>query len=373
MRSMKFFMNIQIAEASSCFDPYRCLHAVIGPVLAPALGDIEVLQRIRAVHFHKGNASRNLHALFDFLNNNARQRLSKGIHLKARDLIRHEGSRPAAPCFLQTVYQMASAVILDHHLTGVGKLRQVFRHQKRRHPIFRLGMINILGEHLSLKQCRIFNKQDIVRLRNRVLTLTCTVFILLSASKDIPEVEKDIPDLDLIARHEPYTLVLGPDMRKPAHAFPVLQVSPVFLIVYIDKFYVRITVAGCDRSSQNVHHIITAASSASADQSDQLVFPDIDTDRNLPQRLVLIQDLLRLICERVAHKRELFSGYFYGDLEVSIPDTKSLIEKILMRCIAVPQFRTARSKSKTLPDRRVHRTQSPGIVEIHLLYLFCDL
>ena len=268
---------------------------------------------------------------------------------------------------------MASTVILDHHLTGVGKLRQIFCHQKRRHPIFRSGMINIFGEHLALQQRRIFNKQDIVRLRNRVLTLACTVFILLSASKDIPEMEKDIPDLDLIARHEPYTLVLGPDMRKPAHAFPVLQVSPVFLIVYIDKFYVRITVAGCDRSSQNAHHIITAASSASADQSDQLVFPEIDTDRNLPQRLVLIQDLLRLICERVAHKRELFSGYFYGDLEVSVPDTKSLIEKILMRCVTVPQFRTARSKSQTFTHRRIHRTQSPGIVEIHLLYLFCDL
>ena len=100
---MKFFMNIQIAEASPSFDSYRYLHTVIGPVLAPALGDIEILQRIRAVHFHKGNASRNFHALFDFLNNNARQCLSKGLHLKARDLIRHEGSCPAAACFLQAV------------------------------------------------------------------------------------------------------------------------------------------------------------------------------------------------------------------------------------------------------------------------------
>ena len=80
--------------------------------------------------------------------------------------------------------------------------------------------------------------------------------------------EENISDLQFIAGHEAYALIFRPDMRKPAHAFPVREMFPVLFVENIDKLDIRIGVTGRDRRRQDAHHIIGAPSALSSNQTD---------------------------------------------------------------------------------------------------------
>ena len=148
--------------------------------------------------------------------------------------------------------------------------------------------------------------------------------------------EEDIPDLQFISRHKAYALILGPDVRKPAHTFPIIQPLPVFLIKNIDQLYVRITMTGRYRCRQNAHDTISAGFIFSADQTDQLILFNVYADRNLMQETEFIFYCLRFILQGIVDQCKLFFRNIDRHLKGRIAQSQSLIQKIIMSAVSIP-------------------------------------
>ena len=368
VRSVEFFMYIQITQVSARFYADGNAHTVVGTVFAPAFKYKEVLHRVRFVHFHKADRIGDLCAFLCLLNLNVGERLSESLKRADTHCIGGEDLHLGPVNFHEVIDGVIITVIFNDHLAAVGKLGERLYHEKCSHAVFRSGMIDVFGEHLSFQAGTVLNKDHIVRLRDHAF-----LAVFLPVSQYICKMEENIAIFQFVSGHKTDTLVFRPDVREPSHAFPVFQMISVLLIKNIDKFDIRVAMASCDRCCQYTHQIIGAASLFTSDQTDQLILSNINADRDLMQRTELVLDRLRLILQRIIDQREFFLGHIDRNLERRVAKAQPLIQKVVMRRVPVPQLRTSVRVAQALRGGRIHPVHSACIVQIHISDLLCDL
>ena len=335
VRTMEFFMDIQITVLAARTAANQGAHALIRSVPSPPLQYMKIFQLLRFIHFKKAQRGRYLTADFQFPDMDIGKPLACSFQLLPGHMIGHK-SMPLTPvCFHQIVKSLMVFCVFDDHFAAVGKTTGMLYHNAGSNSIPGLRLINIFGQQLPFQKIRIRYEQHIMRMHSARGILTAC---LNPAAQNIGQRKKDIPVFFLTGCHKPDRTIVTPGMWKPAHTLPVLF-SGVFLIIDVNKFYIGIAVIGGNFGCQYMHQLNRAPAAFPSDQTDQPVLQQVKTDRYTMQHPVLFTDSSRFLCQGVIDQREAVFRDCNLNLKGLIPKSQSVIQEIPMCQIAVPESR----------------------------------
>lgn len=92
VRAVKFLVDIKIAVRAAGLTPDQGFHAIIVPVLAPSVQDIEFFHAIDAVHLKEADSRGNLAVGFNLAHTNVGQTAAEVLQLLPADNIGREGA-----------------------------------------------------------------------------------------------------------------------------------------------------------------------------------------------------------------------------------------------------------------------------------------
>ena len=92
----------------------------------------------------------------------------------------------------------------------------------------------------------------------------------------------------------------------------------------------------------------------STNYSDERIFHQFHTDRDIMQHVIIIPDLTGTPAQSIIYQRELLLGSGDLYLEGTVSQTQSCIQKIGMSKVSVPQTRFPPSITHTDLSRRIN-------------------